>query len=321
MAIVEYRCDTCKRTVELPRNEKGLENIGRCVITQGCRGKLYQNRVLEDFQRGSLPDPVAGLEDWIPRKILHDHTQNIKRNEWVIEHNMGVIPTLDVFIDTPTAADPDARTEVQPDEVVIIDVNTVKLVFSVAQSGIAQLIGRQSDPLQLSRQTITEEVTEPDQQITVNRYLMLAVASELNINSVGLFFSASGFSEVVEFPILNTIPNGSAWENTSRLIINGKIYNVGPLFVSDPRMDSGEIPSGSTLKFIDPVTDLPYEANQIKIIYSEAPFERADRVFNKVIDVANVTDTINQFGFFLDNRQLFAKPQTIQSIFPSIRIL
>ena len=131
MAIVEYKCDVCKRTTQIPRNEKGLERIQRCIITQGCRGKLYQNNLFEDFVRGSLPDQVAGLNNWVQRKVLHNHEQPIERTEWIIEHNMGTLPTINVFIDQLGTDD---RLEIIPENVTIIDKNAVSLTFEFNMS-------------------------------------------------------------------------------------------------------------------------------------------------------------------------------------------
>ena len=73
MAIVVYNCDTCKREVELPQNKEGLEVIQRCIITAGCRGKLYQTDLKLNHIRGKLPDSVIGLVDWSQREIGRAH--------------------------------------------------------------------------------------------------------------------------------------------------------------------------------------------------------------------------------------------------------
>ena len=64
MAVVQFLCDTCKRTIEIPQDPRKLEVIKRCVITEGCRGNLLQQRVFQNFVRGRPTEPVTGLEDW-----------------------------------------------------------------------------------------------------------------------------------------------------------------------------------------------------------------------------------------------------------------
>ena len=115
MAVVVYKCDVCKREIQLQRKIRSLESIGRCTITNGCRGSLYQIDLLEDFVRGALPDPVSGLDDWQQRKVLHNHEQAIERDEWIIEHNMGSFPIVSVFVDRPIEGDLENREEITPD--------------------------------------------------------------------------------------------------------------------------------------------------------------------------------------------------------------
>ena len=98
MAIVVYKCDVCKRDIELEQNIKGLENIQRCTITHGCRGKLYQTKVLPDYVRGRLPDQVAGLDDWRQRTVLYNHEQTIESDSWLVNHNLGTFPSVSVFV-------------------------------------------------------------------------------------------------------------------------------------------------------------------------------------------------------------------------------
>ena len=84
MAIVVYKCDVCDREIEILQNPEGLETVGRCVITDGCRGNLYQIDTKQDFIRGKFPETVAGLTDWTQRKVLYDHTQSVATFQWRI---------------------------------------------------------------------------------------------------------------------------------------------------------------------------------------------------------------------------------------------
>ena len=146
MSIVVYRCDVCTREIELQKNPNGVETIQRCKITHGCRGKLYQVDVLPDYIRGSLPDNVTGLENWVQRRVLSDHTQSIERSEWTVTHNLGAFPSYSVFVDRPLVDDLEHREEITPTDVEIVDSNTLILKFDRNWSGIAQFVARASDP-------------------------------------------------------------------------------------------------------------------------------------------------------------------------------
>jgi len=127
MAIVVYKCDTCKRDIELIRNIEGLETVQRCVITLGCRGKLYQTKVHPDFTRAALPTDVLGLDNWLQRKVLHNHEQTIESTEWLVTHELGTFPAISVFVDRPTTEDPNNREEILPTDIRIVDNDTLTL--------------------------------------------------------------------------------------------------------------------------------------------------------------------------------------------------
>ena len=132
MAVVVYKCNVCKREIELQRNKKGLESTNHCIITHGCRGELYQIDLFEDFIRGKFPDDVAGLDNWQQRKVLYNHSQTIERSTWNITHNMGTYPSVQVFVDRPIEGDEDNIEEIFPEDIIIVSKNTIQLVFDRA---------------------------------------------------------------------------------------------------------------------------------------------------------------------------------------------
>jgi hypothetical protein len=160
MAVVVYKCDTCEREIEKPQNVNGFEIISRCVITQGCRGKLYQVDFKRDFIRGRAPEPVAGLDDWFARKVLYDHTQAIEARVWKIKHNMGVSPSVQLFVDSGNGelfeTEPFAVNVISKDEI-HIDLGFDERGLEVARKGIAQLVARSSRPVSANTADLIEE--------------------------------------------------------------------------------------------------------------------------------------------------------------------
>ena len=160
MAVVVYKCDTCEREIEKPQNVDGLEVISRCVITLGCRGKLYQVDYKQDFIRGRNPEPVAGLDDWFKRKALYNHTQTIEANTWTVTHNMGIHPSVQVFVEVGGGE----LVEAQPSAINIISPDKLEIEFGkddrgldIFRTGVAQLIARSTRPISDTAVDLVEE--------------------------------------------------------------------------------------------------------------------------------------------------------------------
>ena len=167
MTIIVYKCDVCDRETELLQNKKGLEVIQRCTITDNCRGKLYQLGVKQDHIRGQFPSAVGGLDDWTPRKMIYNHTQSIRQQEWRVNHELGIFPTIHVFVERPVAGSTEALSDVpciarggqdetettdliklNPDEFVvnIIDDNSFDIVLVNPEKGKVQCVARSAAP-------------------------------------------------------------------------------------------------------------------------------------------------------------------------------
>lgn len=181
MTVVVYQCDICNRKITLPQNPQGLETVGRCTITLGCRGRLHQIDLKPDYIRGVFPPPVSGLKDWVQRKVLYTHTQTVKSRTWTITHNLGIIPTIQVFVLNPQGN----QIEIFPSQTTVIDLNTVILEFSQLEAGIAQFTTASS-----------ENITNPETPIqTTITQLQLSNSSNLTIANLEayLFNSLKGF--------------------------------------------------------------------------------------------------------------------------------
>lgn len=149
MAVVVYECDTCKREVYRKQNTQGIDIVGRCVITDGCKGKLLQKEIKPSHAVGHSTAPVIGLRDWQPRKILYTHTQALAKKQWVIPHNMNGMPIVNVF-----SYSNDGSLKLNP--IVPVDIqftssNVVTITFATSVSGVTQLLMRSS----VTDQTIT----------------------------------------------------------------------------------------------------------------------------------------------------------------------
>jgi len=331
MAIVVYKCDTCKREIELQRNIEGLEHVGRCNITHGCRGKLYQVRLLPDYIRGTIPDPVSGLDDWKSRKVLHNHAQAVERDEWIIVHNMGAVPIVSVFVDRPIEGNLDNREEITPDDIIIVNDNTIRLVFSRSWSGIAQLVARQSDP-DLFKPTIREavEVESPIQFSSGGEISIATRIGSFNATSaISLeveFTTPSGITDTVQYSIDTEPSLASPWVDYDQgVIVKGQIYSVRSFNGIVPEMTFGAIGSGSTFKFtgVDSSggtgTPSPIATGDILVLLAGSPYQPVDKILNQYVDVTDVTSEKNPSGFYYNNGEFFVVPEVPRDVYPLIR--
>lgn len=331
MAIVVYRCDTCKREIELQRNIEGVEHVGRCNITHGCRGKLYQVDLHPDYIRGSLPDSVSGLDDWRGRKVLHNHQQAVERTEWTIVHNMGVVPSVSAFGDRPIEGNLKNRVEITPTDTVIVNDNTIKLVFDRPWSGIAQLVARQSDP-DLFKPVIREQVAvESPLQLSAEGEITIAtkvgtISPTTNIILDITYATPTNTDLTVQYTA-DTAPSIlSPWVDYDEgIIVKGSIYTVRSFNALIPEMTTGAILSGSTFKFtgIDTTgtgtATVAINPGDVLILLADSPFEAVDKIVDRYIDVTDVSASKNPNGFYYNGGEFFADPTVERSVYPHIR--
>lgn len=56
-----------------------------------------------------------------------EHVQSTPASEWLITHNFGRYPVVDVYVQLPGWTTP---RKVVPEDVIIVDANTVKITFA-----------------------------------------------------------------------------------------------------------------------------------------------------------------------------------------------
>lgn len=335
MAIVVYKCDVCKREKEYVRNVEGIEKIQRCTITHGCRGKLFQTKLLQDYVRASTSGAVLGLDDWRQRKVLYNHEQTIARDNWIIQHNLGTFPSISVFVNIPIETDPENLEEIQPVDVVIVNENNMILKFDRSWSGIAQLVARQSDPNLLKPFTRLVENVQELQQISFSGEI--AVATLISSTGVGVDVSLFvKYTTTQNVPIdheyvatanINITESNSSWRDFERVVIKGKLYMVRSFDGYYDDMSKAIIGSGSTFKIENishggsPAIIREVEQDEVYILFANAPYETVDKETLKYIDVFDINQGDNTFAFLYDNNEFFSQKSVIQTTYPPIRVV
>jgi len=333
MAVVLYRCDVCKREKEYVRIIDGIENINRCTITHGCRGSLYQIDLMSDFTQAGVSTPVFGLDEWLPRRVLYDHTQVIARSTWTIPHNLGTTPAISVFVNIPTETDINNMVEISPTDVIIVDSNNIMLVFDRQWSGVAQLVARQSPPDILSSTTIESASIRSRRQISIGGEITIAtrvptIGTCANVGIMVSFTTATGNTEQhlysnVSESLLNSV---SPWSDFDSVVIKGKIYTVRSYQGIYQSIQDDIVGNGSTFTY-DTITECSgsppntrsIEKNEVLLLMSNPPFATVDKDTGIYVDVTDITPTMNQFALVYDNGEFFIDEAAIKTIYPAIR--
>ncbi|BBA65518.1 hypothetical protein [Xanthomonas phage XacN1] len=145
MATISYRCDTCKRAIELVENPQGFTVVGKCVITNGCVGRLYRTERNPNNVRESAPTYVSGLDNYVPRRAFYEFAQTLASDKWKVTHNMGILPSTFVYLqqeDGTFALSDNSAYKVTP-----VDKNTVMVTFPTKVRGIIQCVAKSTVPL------------------------------------------------------------------------------------------------------------------------------------------------------------------------------
>ncbi len=173
MATISFKCDTCKRSVELVENPQGFTVVGKCVITNGCTGRLYRTERNPNNVRESSPNYVAGLNNYVPRRALYEFEQTLSADKWKVKHDMGVLPSTFVYLrqeDGSHVLVDNSTYKVSP-----IDKNTIMVTFTSKVRGIIQCVAKSTVPLVPS--TVAPETSQ--YQVSANGIITFAVPKYL----------------------------------------------------------------------------------------------------------------------------------------------
>ena len=341
MAVIRYKCNVCKREIDLVENRKGLEVMNRCVITEGCRGKLYRIDRKQDFIRGEFPPKVPGLEDYTQRRVLYNHEQNIKSREWFVEHNLGVAPAVEVLTErvaensevysqTPCELRDDQRnfflSETTDFTITITSPNTLTITFGEAESGLAQLVAR-SSAARVVEEAVEEET--PVFRLTNNNSLLTIATLNSSIDDASAFdlhitYTAPGDIVPIEkiYTVEANVVATSPWNDFTNVLIQGRSYKTRSFNTFVSEMSTGEIPDGSSFYFSAVnTTGTPRSTRnrEIFLLLALDPYANVDKVTDRLIDISAVTEDNAELSFFHRDRELYAFTPVLVPVFPHLR--
>jgi uncharacterized delta-60 repeat protein len=343
MATITYQCSICERQIDLLENTQGLTVFGKCIITNGCKGKLNQLTRNPDNNRETFPSEVPGLQDYVQRKALFTYTQTLPQNVWNIQHNMGVSPAVDVYIYNQT----NTLVPLSPTQytITLVDQNNITLTFNTVQTGIAQLVARSTAKIQ--PQTITP-ATSPF-QVTSNGVFIFAVPKYLTKFDyppslipnpqlpydlqtapirIEVMITEPNTESVICTEYLDTSLFNTPWNDWNEILVRKrKNYYLFSKSILNFRTFGEEttsfssIPNGTQLAItrIDYGTGVlqPIDAEGLLILLANSPYTSADKIQNQVIDVADMVDNVIPY-FTYNTTDFFVDQSCVEKTYPNI---
>lgn len=350
MAVVVYQCDTCKRETYKQQNRRGLDVISRCIITNGCRGKLNLQEVKPSYAIGHATPPVIGLTDWTARKVLSTYVQGFLKKTWVIQHNLNNQPSLSVFV-YKDPNDLNSLVKVEPETVTYSSNDAVTLTFKTACTGVVQCQARSASDGQNITTLIPKDVDASDGnifntsksfrlsnglengEITIaTRVSTVAVTGFAPTQPITLslhFLSPTDLSEIGAPTVLtlrdvNNTPvdtNASPWANAKYATIHGRKYLLRSVNIhAQGNLSSLGIPQGAPCYFKVSYlgADRILTDNEMLILTANSPYHSVDRNYSEVADLRQLTkDKATAYTSYVD-QDILGNTALLEEIFPSI---
>lgn len=321
MAIVTFECDVCKRTIDKVQNKKGLEVIGRCVITEGCKGKLHRIGFSADHITGQQTPSVDGLTDWSQRKVLYTHYQNTLSDSWKVKHYLNNDPNVEVFIQTSTIY-PDQISEIIPESIVYDNENELTVNLASRYKGIAQCIVLSTSKSEYTAESVSSIAAL---QATTNSELTIATLnSDPTLEVTLTFLSPKNLAVITTktYTFDDTPGVNSTWKSgtTSKVLINGKIYTVRSHSIDSNDLVQNGVENGTPF-YVSDVNGSEPVSKESFILLTNSPYESVDINTSQIIDVSSINVSTAATAFYYNRQEFYAYENTTESIYPPIRKL
>lgn len=344
MATIKYSCNVCKRKIDILENPENITVFSKCIITNGCRGKLNKLSKNQNNYRETLPKLEHGLNDYVQRKIFYEHKQNLAKNIWKITHNLGVLPVVEVYVN-----DGNTNLKFENYQIEILDNNTILIKFLNNYSGIAQCIARSS--------VINIKDTHKDIQelfqVTYNGIFVLAIPRFITT------FSGPSYLPQPTLPVdtknppkpirleislirpnreevicVETIPQElittTPWVSWNEILVRKRrnysiktksFFTFTRTFQEDI-ITKNMVENGTQIRFlkVDFGTGYlqPIESDDVLFLLANSPYSAIDKIRNKVVDVSKVN--FSDFDYFVyENGEIYTDKSNLENTYPDIQ--
>ena len=247
------------------------------------------------------------------RKSLYNHTQSIKLTEWVIPHSLGVNPFIQVYISKPTNDNPDAIVETLDITVVLVSEHILKIIFEKPESGIAQLISKNTSTID----TIVDSGSTTDvsyTQTTTGSILSIGTLNSkfdpsLDVSLELTFIQPDGSLDIKAFVVSNNIDINSPWSDYDT-IYTTKSYTVRSVTI--PTITKGSSFYISSINGILPVK------NDILLLLANQPYKTSDKIIDRYLDIYDIIATNSIDNTLYNNDELYVNDSKVIIIYPAI---
>lgn len=345
MATITCKCDTCKKSIEIVENIHGLTIIGKCTITNGCRGRLYQTDRNQDAGRGVNPISTDTVTDYTPRKAFAQHIQTLSSTKWTVQHDLGVSPAVFVYIKDEN----NKYVELKKNEytVEVLNADIIYVLFDSPQTGVVQCLARSSVPYEPD----TFALADNNRQVSAKGILTLSVPRYLTeitplptpvVVDVPYDLCRSGTKIRIEIEV--TLPNEeptvcfeeidssvyvrSPWNGWTSILLEGRrdmcvkttaILRLRAFGKADLVAD--DIPNGTRIRFlrIDYGTGVPQKipSRGLMMLLANKPYEYIDKDKENVIDIGELVGENTDYFTYVDG-ELFLPESLVEKTYPMI---
>lgn len=332
MATITYKCNTCHRTISKLENQSGMTVFAKCIITEDCLGQLYTVSRNKDNVRESFPFSVGGVVDYSPRKAFYQHTQTVLSSTWLVKHDLSTSPAVSVY-----ATDINGQLhQLNQDDftIVIVNKNTINLIFNQPYTGIAQCIARSTTTTTSVAATASTQI-----KITNNGLITIAIpeiiVSQAPTPDTVMEFLPFGLDLIIKRPneeertSLENITSGidvrSAWADWPKILIRKRrnyvvrTINIFGLLVFGTNAKPSDIANGTRFRFENVMWPNSLirriESRELFFLLSNPPYASIDKVKDKLIDVGEMIDTPVNYFTYRDG-ELYVDSSVVETTYP-----
>lgn len=345
MATISCKCDTCKRSIEIVENTHGLTIIGKCTITNGCRGRLYQIDRNPNTARGANPVIQQGVNNYVPRKAFSQYIQALPKDKWTVQHDLGVLPA--VFIYIPDATGKYTQLDKNQYSIAPLNEDTVYVTFNSPQKGIAQCIARSSVPYEGDNFELNDDAHQVSTKgvitLAVPRYLTQITPLPTPVNvDVPYDLCSMGAKIRVEIEITkpneessvcfedleNVIDVRSPWTGWTSVLLEARrdmcVRTAAVLKLrafGNANLVKDDIPNGTRIRFlrIDYGTGVAQNipSRGLMMLLANSPYEYIDKDKANVVDVGELVGESTDYFTYADG-ELYLPESLIEKTYPII---
>lgn len=347
MSTIQYKCNVCKRDVELLENQQGLTIVGRCVLTNGCMGKMQpQGRnpynVRESYNY--FDDALSELYEFNSRNKFFKHDQINSNTIWRVKHNLNNHPLVVVFVNTLNGIE---KLDNSSYSVVYVDSNNLAITLTNS-SGVAHCIARSSNKDSVIVSSVTQDMT----QITVGGTFSFAIPKlltkldppiptptptvtlPLDLYDIGDIELEIGITkpneeEVVCFESIPADQVSSPWIGTNEIMIRNrrnyyvKMKNILQFTTfNNANFTFSDIPDGTKIRFIriNYGTGIKQSipSRGAFVLLSKNPHKIPDKILDNILDLGEIIDTPYWYMTYIGG-EVYIDSKAIETTYPQMR--